>query len=90
MDDDADETVVAADEPVVEALLAIARELRGIRVELAEQHTTHDDADETRGVEMLECRSCGTQFPDTATAREHALCDHGAPTADWQTLYPSL
>lgn len=73
------------DDPVVEALLVIAGELRAIRQELETLGGDGDDADED--IDEYECRGCGAVLAGESAARQHAMDDHGAPADDWTTLY---
>ena len=74
------------DDPVVEALLVIAGELRAIRQELEGPDSDGDDgADED--VDEHECRGCGAVLTGTSAARQHAMDNHGAPADDWTNLY---
>jgi hypothetical protein len=74
------------DDPVVEALLVIAGELRAIRQEL--ERLDSDGVDEPdEPVDEYECRGCGAVLAGESAARQHAMDEHGAPAADWTTLY---
>jgi hypothetical protein len=77
------------DDPVVEALLVIAGELRAIRQELERLDSDDDGADEDtdEDVDEYECRGCGAVLAGESAARQHAMDEHGAPAADWTTLY---
>ena len=74
------------DDPVVEALLVIAGELRAIRQELERLDSDGDDGGD-EDVDEYECRGCGAVLAGASAARQHAMDDHGAPAADWTTLY---
>jgi hypothetical protein len=73
------------DDPVVEALLVIAGELRAIRQELKAPESDGDDDNED--VDEYECRGCGAVLAGESAARQHAMNDHGAPAADRENLY---
>jgi hypothetical protein len=78
------------DDPVVEALLVIAGELRAIRQELERLDSDGDegaDEDADEDVDEYECRGCGAVLAGASAARQHAMDEHGAPAADWTTLY---
>jgi hypothetical protein len=76
------------DDPVVEALLVIAGELRAIRQELDGPDSDGDDdgADEEH-VDEYACRGCGAVLDGASAARQHAIDDHGAPADDYTNLY---
>jgi len=76
----------APDDPLVEALLVIAGELRAIRQELASQGD-EGDGDNEDNVDEYECRSCDVTLAGDAAARQHAERMHGAPADDWRTLF---
>lgn len=76
------------DDPVVEALLVIAGELRSIRQEL--QRDEPDAGEAASGVSLPEfsCRSCEETLQGEEAARKHARRSHGVPDDDWTILYP--
>ena len=45
-----------------------------------------DDGVDEDGDEY-ECRGCGAVLAGASAARQHAMADHGAPAANWTTLY---
>lgn len=75
-----------SNDPVVEALLVIAGELRAIRQELERLDSDGGDGDDEH-VDEYECRGCGAVLTGESAARQHAMDDHGAPADDWTTLY---
>jgi glycerate-2-kinase len=77
---------VDASDPRTEAILAVARELRALRYQLAADTDNTDGSSEESGTSRT-CRSCQVTFDSESDARRHAMDDHGAPSDDWRTLY---